>query len=328
MIEIRDLSVDYVVSGGGRVRALRSVSLSLSRGESAAVVGESGCGKSTLALALIGLLPVNAETKGCVEIGGVCITGKKHAELAGIRGKQAGMIFQEPSSSLNPVFTVKEQIEETIIAHEPSVDRKSLGSRGRKLLEEAGITDIDRVYNSYPHQLSGGQQQRVMAAIALSCNPGLLIADEPTTALDVTVQAQIIELLKRLKKERELTLLLITHDLHLGLELCSRVIVMYAGEVVEDAVMRGEKDAAHPYTRALFEVIPRIGGGKSGFRVIPGELPEPGSGFEACAFAPRCSRSQEKCFKEHPEMEPVPRGMCRCFFPYTDTEALKRRSNA
>jgi oligopeptide/dipeptide ABC transporter ATP-binding protein len=222
------------------------------------------------------------------------------------------MIFQEPGASLNPVMQVKEQMQETIIAHEPGIDRKVLDEKCLNLLRETGIKDAQRVYESYPHQLSGGLHQRVMIAIALSCNPEMLIADEPTTALDVTVQAQIVRLLKRLIKDRGLTLVLITHDLHLALELAHRVVVMYAGEIVEDAQISGVKDASHPYTRALFEIIPDMQSRKSDFCVIPGSLPDMRVFMDRCYFSDRCGRVREKCLHKHPDMG---KGV-RCYFPY------------
>jgi peptide/nickel transport system ATP-binding protein len=196
----------------------------------------------------------------------------------------------------------------------PKTGVEELKKRGHKLLEETGIKDILRVYNSYPHQLSGGQQQRVMIAIALSCNPGILIADEPTTALDVTVQAQIVGLLKKLKKDRGLTLVLVTHDLHIALELADRIVVMYAGEIAEDGGIRDEKAARHPYTRALFEIIPDLRNKKKDFIVIPGDLPDMRFFEDGCYFADRCKKVREKCRHNHPDMEGRGHGF-RCYYP-------------
>ena len=315
-IEIRGLSVNYRISDTERVHALRDISLSISQGESVAIVGESGCGKSTLAGSMLNLMTENALPDGSIRINEEDVLGRGNRELEKIRGVAAGIIFQDPGASLNPVTTIKEQIEETILAHFPKTGREELQKQGHKLLEETGIKDIERVYNSYPHQLSGGQQQRVMIAIALSCAPGILIADEPTTALDVTVQAQIVALLKKLKKDRGLTLVLITHDLHLALELAERIIVMYAGEIAEDGKMRGEKDAKHPYTRALFEIIPDLTDKKKDFSVIPGELPDLRVIVDGCYFADRCGRAQEKCRHKHPDMENREGHGFRCYYPY------------
>ncbi|MCX7699123.1 MAG: ABC transporter ATP-binding protein, partial [Candidatus Goldbacteria bacterium] len=210
IIEIKNLYVSYKISKNEYVHTLKDINIKVKKGECVAIVGESGCGKSTLANSLLKLLPGNAEIKGSIQINGINILDKFNDELSEIRGKVVGIIFQEPAAYLNPVFTVKEQIEETILAHNKNLDRRQIENIGLSLLKETGVEDIKRVYNSYPHQLSGGQQQRIMIAIALSCNPSVLIADEPTTALDVTVQLQIINLLRKLKKTRNLTLLLIT----------------------------------------------------------------------------------------------------------------------
>ncbi len=311
MLKLKDVKVDYRVKGGF-IHALRDVSISINAGESVAIVGESGCGKSTLASSLMLLLAKNASLSGSIEINGRQVTGSTAAELEALRGAEIGMIFQDPAASLNPLFTVKEQLEETIMNHRKIRDKKILEETAMKLLEDAGITEIRRVYHSYPHQLSGGQQQRVMIAIALSCSPKILVADEPTTALDVTVQAQIIALLKRLKEKKGLTLILITHDLHLAVELCSRVVVMYAGEIAEDGAIANEAQAKHPYTRALFEIIPGIRDKKRKFKVIPGAVPDLRELREQCSFYGRCSKAQEKCSKNRPMLE----NGVRCFYPY------------
>ena len=274
ILEIIGLSVDYRLEHRELLHALRNVSLEVKAGEALAIVGESGCGKSTLASSLVKLLALNSNASGRVLLDSADVLAMTNRELETVRGVKAGIIFQDPAASLNPVFSVKEQIEETITAHLKITDKARLKEMAIKLLEETGIKDSQRVYDAYPHQLSGGQQQRVMISIALSCSPKILIADEPTTALDVTVQAQIIDLLKRLKAERNLTLILITHDLHLALDLCGRVAVMYAGEIVEDARINSEQDSRHPYTRALFEIIPDINEEKKEYAVIPGEVPD------------------------------------------------------
>lgn len=312
VMEIKSLSVDYNLEKNIKLHALRNISLSVNAGESIAIVGESGCGKSTLALSLLKLLALNSIVTGQVYIEGSDVLSMSNKELEFVRGVKAGIIFQDPAASLNPVFSVKEQIEETITAHLKINDKAELKKMAIKLLEETGIEETQRVYEAYPHQLSGGQQQRVMIAIALSCSPKILIADEPTTALDVTVQAQIITLLKKLKKERNLTLVLITHDLNLALDLCKRVIVMYAGEIVEDAVICSELDSRHPYTRALFEIIPDIHDNRKEYNVIPGEVPDLKAVMNECYFKNRCVNAGVKCGKEHPGMIDG----VRCFYPY------------
>ena len=313
LIQIRSLNVDYRLEHGLFLHALRDVNLDFEPGESAAIVGESGCGKTTLAQSLLKLLALNASVTGRVYVDSMDVLAMTNRELESVRGVKAGIIFQDPAASLNPVFSIKEQLEETITTHLKVKDKTLLREMSIKLLEEAGIKDSQRIYEAYPHQLSGGLQQRVMTAIALSCAPKILIADEPTTALDVTVQAQIIALLKSLKQSRSLTLILITHDLHLALDLCRSVIVMYAGEVVEDAVISSELDARHPYTRALFEIIPDINEKRREYAVIPGEVPDLKNVMNECYFRNRCSRAGEKCSKAHPEME----SSVRCFYPHT-----------
>lgn len=311
IIEIKNLNISYRISKKEYVYALKDINVNIKKGESVAIVGESGCGKSTLANSILNLLPENTEIKGSIKIKGEDILNKSDRELIEIRGKVAGIIFQEPSASLNPVFTVKEQIEETIMAHKKGIDKKTLENTGLSLLKETGIDDIKRVYNSYPHQLSGGQQQRVMIAIALSCAPSILIADEPTTALDVTVQLQIINLLKKLMKTRNLTLIMITHDLHLAGFISDRIIVMYAGEIVEDAKIKTIKDSRHPYTYQLFKVIPDINKRKGDFVLIKGEVPDLGILQKRCYFYNRCFKAKKKCKEQHPDMEKN----VRCFYP-------------
>jgi oligopeptide/dipeptide ABC transporter ATP-binding protein len=311
IIEIKNLYVSYKISKNEYVHALRDINLCIEKGESVAIVGESGCGKSTLANSLLNLLPENTEIKGSIKIQGEDILNKSVKDLINIRGKVAGIIFQEPSASLNPVFTVAEQIEETIIAHNKNIDKRQIKNTGISLLKEMGIDDVDRVYNSYPHQLSGGQQQRVMIAIALSCNPVILIADEPTTALDMTVQMQIVNLLKKLKQKRNLTLLLITHDLNLAKFLSDRIVVMYAGEIVEDVKVKTIKDLRHPYTYMLFKVIPDLNRKKGDFVLIDGDVPDLKTIQNKCYFSERCFKSKEKCGKQHPQMEKD----IRCFYP-------------
>lgn len=315
IIEIKNLCVNYKISSTEKIHAVRNLNLIIQKGETVAVVGESGCGKSTLALSLINLLPDNAEVFGSIRIDGEEILNKNHIELEKIRGRKVGMIFQDPGASLNPVFSIKEQIEETLRICNKIKDKNVLKNTVIKLLKEAGIKDAERVYESYPHQLSGGLQQRVMIAIALSLSPEILIADEPTTSLDVTVQAQIIELLKILKRERNLTTLLITHDLHLAMELCKRIVVMYAGEVVEDGYINSIKDARHPYTRTLFEIIPDIKRKTKKFKIIKGEIPDLKEDIKYCSFADRCEYVKEKCRKEHPEYKKIRKNSVKCFYP-------------
>ncbi len=315
IIEIKDLCVNYKISSNEKIYALKNINLNIKKGETVAVVGESGCGKSTLAVSMIKLLPENAEIFGSIKIDNEEILDKNNQQLLDIRGKKIGMIFQEPGASLNPVFSIKEQIEETIKIREKISNKDVLKNIGLNLLKEVGIKDEKRVYESYPHQLSGGLQQRVMIAIALSLSPEILVADEPTTSLDVTVQAQIIELLKKLKIKRNLTTILITHDLHLALELCERIVVIYAGEIVEDGFIRSAKDAHHPYTKALFEIIPDIKKKIKKFKVIKGEFPDMKENFKNCSFSGRCEFSKAKCRRYQPEVVRVGKNYVKCFYP-------------
>ncbi len=316
IIEVNNLNVEYLINPGEKVFALRNIDLKVEKGESIAIVGESGCGKTTLANALINLLPQNTAVRGEILIDGNSMIDKSNKKLEKIRGKIISTIFQEAGFALNPVFTIKQQIEETVLAHYKDTKKQELENTGERLLKEAGIDDVKRVYNSYPHQLSGGQQQRAMIAIALSCNPEILVADEPTTALDVTVQAQIMQTLKKLKEERGLTLILITHDLHLAIDTADRVVVMYAGEIMEDCRIKKEKEALHPYTRALFELIPDVREDKREFKVIKGEVPELKQVLGRCYFYGRCEYGRDKCTKKHPEIEELKKGhFVRCYFP-------------
>jgi oligopeptide/dipeptide ABC transporter ATP-binding protein len=313
IISVKNLSVDYTLGPGEKLHALRTVDLDVSLGESVAIVGESGCGKSTFAYSLVKLVANNSVTAGDITVNGLSVLNASREELQNMRGAVAAMIFQDPAASLNPLFSVREQIFEGILAHiKPAPDRGSMEASASDLLEDSGFDEPGRILNSYPHQLSGGEQQRVMIAIALSCSPKILIADEPTTALDVTVQAQIMELLAKLKKEHGLTLLLITHDLNLAVALCRRVVVMYAGEIVEDGPIGSIRDAAHPYTHALFDIIPDINSASREFNVIKGSVPDLRLSVTGCAFEPRCARAREKCKKTHPDMMDG----ARCFFPY------------
>jgi oligopeptide transport system ATP-binding protein len=296
LLEVRDLGVRF--SGRGRaVKAVNGVSFDLAPGETVALVGESGCGKSTIGLAIMGLTGV---TRTEDLAGSVTLSFKdgKQRNLMGlsdramqqVRGNEVAMIFQEPMSSLNPVHTIGWQIREAITQHQGAsrgaADRAALG-----LLDQLGVPDAERCMRSYPHQLSGGMRQRVMIAIALSCRPSLLIADEPTTALDVTVQAQILELLKRLQAETGMAILFITHNFGVVAEIAQRTMVMYAGQIVEAGPVREVFHTPRmPYTRALLDSLPRLARGAAGARLtaIPGQVPSPWALPSGCAFHPRC----------------------------------------
>ncbi len=277
---------------------LDGVSLAIRPGEALGLVGESGCGKSMTSLAILGLLPRGAKvTSGSVTLRGEELLGAGEDALCRVRGGAIGMIFQEPGACLDPVMRIGRQIGESLEIHR-GLKGAAQDAELRKLLAEVGLTDAERVLRAYPHELSGGMQQRAMIAMALAGEPVVLIADEPTTALDARIASQILDLLDRLRRERGLALLLISHDLAVIGGRCDRVMVMYAGRLVEAApAERIFSEARHPYTAALIEASPGIAGvaPKSALRDIPGQLPAPGSVMEGCAFAPRCSLARPAC---------------------------------
>jgi peptide/nickel transport system ATP-binding protein len=282
------------------VRAVDGVSFEVNTGETLAVVGESGSGKSVTALSILRLV---AEPPGRVVDGRIVFKGRdlltvSEAEMRAIRGKEISMIFQEPMTSLNPVYSVGEQIVETLMLHE-HLHRKAAKARAIELLERVGIPAAGQRVDEYPHQLSGGMRQRVMIAMALACRPALLIADEPTTALDVTIQAQILELLKELQREMGMAVMLITHDLGVVGETADRVAVMYAGQVVEYADVRATFGRPlHPYTAGLQASLPKLGVILDRLRVIPGTVPNPARFPAGCRFHPRCPVMIAKCLEE------------------------------
>lgn len=272
------------------------VSFDLYKGETLGIVGESGCGKSMTSLSLMGLLPSGVKWQGGdIHLEDLHFKDFSKKDWRKIRGKKLSMIFQEPMSSLNPVYTVSDQITEMILSHE-AIGKKEARVRALEMLKLVGIPRPEHVLDEYPHQLSGGMRQRVMIAIALSCNPEILIADEPTTALDVTIQAQILELMKKLQQQLEMSIVLITHDLGVVAEMCDRVIVMYAGEVIEEATIINLFDhPKHPYTKGLLESLPDIDVQQEYLSSIPGMVPAPGNMPVGCRFAPRCPAAHDRC---------------------------------
>ena len=275
--------------------ALRGIDLSIAPGEAVGMVGESGCGKSVTWLAALGLLPARARIGGSARIGGQELLGAPAALLEKVRGGRIAMIFQDPASSLNPVHRIGRQITEALALHR-GMTGAAARAEARRLLDQVGIPDAARRLDAYPHELSGGQNQRVMIAIALAGRPELLVADEPTTALDVTIQAQILDLLSSLRRETGMALVLISHDLGVVAEACDRVAVMYAGRIVEEApVARLFDAAAHPYTQGLIGALPPIDGPRRPLAAIPGGVPEPWAMPPGCAFAPRCAYRQAAC---------------------------------
>jgi oligopeptide/dipeptide ABC transporter ATP-binding protein len=300
----------YIFTPRGVIRAVDGVSFTLDEEETLGLVGESGCGKSMTALSILKLYPKpqGRIVEGTIEFAGENLVEKSEKEMQRIRGKSISMIFQEPMTSLDPVFPVGEGIIEVLMVHQ-GLSRREAKERAIELLRMVRIPEPERRIHAYPHQLSGGMRQRVMIAQALACRPKLLIADEPTTALDVTVQAQILELIRTLKKEMKTAVLLITHDLGVVAEHCERVAVMYAGKIVEKAgVLSLFARPLHPYTRALLGALPRAESKKQRLEVIPGTVPDLLSPPPGCRFHPRCQRRIALCFAEEPPLREVEKG--------------------
>jgi peptide/nickel transport system ATP-binding protein/oligopeptide transport system ATP-binding protein len=301
LLEVRDLKT-WFHTDDGVVRAVDGVSFDLGAGETLAIVGESGSGKSVTSLSILRLIP---EPPGRIEGGTIRFRGRDLLalpvrDMRAIRGKEISMIFQEPMTSLNPVYTCGEQIVEAVMLHE-RLDRRAARARAIDMLRKVGIPSPEQRVDEYPHQMSGGMRQRVMIAMALACRPAILIADEPTTALDVTIQAQILELLERLRRELGMAVLLITHDLGVVAETADAVAVMYAGQVVEYGDVRAVfRRALHPYTAGLEASLPRLGATQDRLRVIPGNVPNPAHFPRGCRFHPRCPVRQERCLTDPP----------------------------
>ena len=304
ILEIRDLTTAFQ-TGSGQITARENVNLDLAEGEILGVVGESGSGKSVTALTVMGLLPRPPARilSGTVRFGGEDLLRLSDSRMQRIRGPGIAMVFQEPMTSLNPVFPIGEQIMETIRAHE-NLSQKDVFARAVEMLEKVGIPSASTRMADYPHQLSGGQRQRVMIAIALACRPRVLIADEPTTALDVTIQAQILDLLMDLRDELGMAIMIITHNMGVIAETADRVAVMYAGRVVEEApVARMFDGPLHPYTTGLLECVPSLADDRERLVAIPGTLPEPSRRPPGCRFAPRCSKVIAACRETLPPLE-------------------------
>jgi peptide/nickel transport system ATP-binding protein len=308
LLEVEDLSITYRTSGGP-VPAVRGVSLSIDRGETVGIAGESGCGKSTLAGAILRLLPPSTRIDGRISLDGEDVDSMKPGRLRAVRWTSAAIVFQGALHSLNPVQRVGNQIGEAIEIHDDAVAAADVRRRVGDLLEQVGLPRVRG--RDFPHQLSGGQRQRVLIAMALACNPQLLIADEPTTALDVMVQAQVLRLLEDLQRDRGLALMFITHDLSVLTTTCQRLVVMYAGRVVEDGPSSNVVgDAAHPYTRALAAAFPTIGDPSSRMRPsgLGGDPPDPNDMPTGCSFHPRCALATEECRAVDVELRPVALG--------------------
>ena len=302
LLEIKDLKVEFRTERAN-VKAINGLNLKINSGESIGLVGETGAGKTTTALAILNLLADTAVRSGEVYFHGKSVFSMKEKDLIDMRGKKVSMIFQNPLTALNPVFTVGEQIAMVLRAHE-RIGRKEAMERAGQLLELVGIPK-NRVYD-YPNQFSGGMRQRVGIAASLACNPELLIADEPTTALDVTIQAQILELMKNLQMQYKTSLLMITHNLGIISELCQKVAVIYAGRIIEYGTVKDVfSDPAHPYTRGLLGALPSVDEDKERLTAIPGDIADPRNLPEGCRFHPRCQYVTEKCKIEQPKMIPI-----------------------
>jgi len=302
LLEIRNLGVHYITARGARVnRAVDEVSLSLDAGETLGIVGESGSGKTTLALSLLRLLPTAARiVSGEVIFEGRDLLTLSDKEMRKVRGQRIAMILQDPLASLNPLFTIGNQVAEPLRVHEHA-SRKSAWARARELLRSVKIPAPEARVKEYPHQMSGGMRQRIVGAIGISCEPRLLIADEPTTSLDLTIQAQYLNLLRELQRAHGLALIFITHNLGIVAKMCDRVAVMYAGRMVEAGPVKEIFDApAHPYTRALLESIPRMGDSRRRLTAIDGQPPDLAALPTGCAFHPRCPDVMDRCREEAP----------------------------
>ena len=312
ILEIKDLVVHYETDDG-IVEAVNGVSLSLGRGETLGLVGETGAGKTTIALSIMGLLPHPPAhiIEGSARVGGVDLNTADNRTKRAVRGKDVSMIFQDPMTALNPVLRVGDQIAEVIKQHNKISDVEAM-KRAKEMLETVGISP-ERC-RDFPHQFSGGMKQRVVIAIALACNPELLLADEPTTALDVTIQAQVLKLMRELKKELNTAVILITHDLGIVSEMCDRVAIIYAGRVVEQGTWRDiYANPSHPYTVGLFKSIPTLDKDVDRLQPIEGMMPDPADLPTGCAFHPRCQYCTDACKERMPDLTEVTEGhVVRC----------------
>ncbi len=318
LLEVKNLRT-YFKTRNGTVKAVNDVSYSIERGRTLGIVGESGSGKSVSAMSILRLLDANGYiADGTVTFDGRDLATLSTQEMYHIRGNRISVIFQEPMTSLNPVFTIKKQLSEPFIIHQ-GMSKKEAAEKSVEMLRSVQIPNPEAVARQYPHQLSGGMRQRVMIAMALSCKPDILIADEPTTALDVTVQAQILRLMNEMQKENGTAIMFITHDLGVINEMADDVVVMYCGQVVEQApasLIFADCEQSHPYTEGLMFSIPRLNDDRSKLDPIPGAVPHPLDLPKGCKFAPRCKYCTQKCIDEEPKLEKVADGqLVRCFYP-------------
>lgn len=309
LLEVTNLRTEFKTAAG-TIRAVDGVDLSVGKGETLGIVGESGCGKSITSLSIMQLLPkgLGKVAAGEVRFNGENMLAFSERKMRSIRGNEMAMIFQEPMTSLNPVFKIGKQIAESARYHH-GVSKHKAKDMAVEMLTKVGIPRPEKVAASYPHELSGGMRQRVMIAMAMVCNPKLLIADEPTTALDVTIQAQILDLMRELQKSEGTSILMITHDLGVVAEMCDRVVIMYAGQVVEETDVKTLfKDPKHPYTQSLLASLPQLNSDQERLASIPGQVPNPLDMPKGCRFAPRCQFAKEICHAEAPELTEVEPG--------------------
>jgi len=313
ILEVKNLKTKFKTDMG-TVAVVDGVDFSIKLGETLGVVGESGCGKSVTSLSVMRLLPSNASNEGSITFQGRELISLPEKQMQQVRGNDIAMIFQEPMTSLNPLHTVGKQIEEAVILH-MNISKREAKERAVKMLKAVGMPRAEEIYGEHPHQLSGGMRQRVMIAMAMACDPKLIIADEPTTALDVTIQAQILDLMRDLKEKTGTSIMLITHDLGVVAEMCDRVIVMYAGQVVEETdVETLFENPKHPYTIGLIDSIPSYEVETEYLNTIPGSVPLPYEMPKGCRFAPRCSFAKEICHQQAPKLKEIEsQHKCRCW---------------
>jgi len=315
LLRVEDLTIKFK-SRQGVVKAVDNLNFELAQGRSLGIVGESGSGKSVTSLTIMGLLQnANTEITGSIDFDGLDLLKLSPREMRKIRGNSISMIFQEPMTSLNPLHTCGKQIMEPILIHQKDVSKQEAKKQAIELLRMVGIPSPEQRFHEYPHQMSGGMRQRIMIAIALACNTKLLIADEPTTALDVTIQAQILDLMNSLKKKRNMSIIMITHDLGVVKEMCEEVVVMYTGQIVEKSPTELVfADPLHPYTKGLLNAIPKISSKVERLEAIEGSVPDALNMPRGCSFHPRCKFATERCILESPPLFQLEDGReVKCF---------------
>lgn len=313
VLEVYGLTTTFI-KNNKEFKVVDDLSLYVGKGESLGIVGESGCGKSVTSLSIMRLLGKNGKIEGSIQLNGTEILAFNEKVMQKIRGKEMAMIFQEPMTALNPVLTIGKQMSEGLEKHE-GMKRAQAKQKSIELLTQVGISRANEIYNEYPHRLSGGMRQRVMIAMAIACSPKLLIADEPTTALDVTIQAQILDLIQKVRVELGMSLIMITHDLGVVAETCDRVMVMYAGQVIESADVRTLlRNPKHPYTIGLIHSTPHKAKGQKRLNSIAGSVPAPDEYPKGCRFAPRCDKAMPICAEQNPQLMAVgEQSHCRCW---------------